>query len=330
MIYTNLAVSFFKQISDHNVLKDKSKEIAIRCPKCGDSKKSISKARLYISKENPMFICFNCGYSGSILKLFSDNNKELNQNNYKKYINIDNLSFQYKDKDYYSKKNELDINEVNNEIQSYQIEYLFNRFGKFDLNKFNFLKDKLIFNIDYIWNHITNNYNGHNGWLYTTYNQIKNNSIGFISHNNNKVGFRLINGDKRYINMSLNSGEYFSDYFAFFKENYNIEYGKPLNVVIAEGAFDILNIYLKELEDADFYIAAQSNNYNQIMKFLLTNTNKYYFNLNFYIDQDFDDKVLKYFYNDNNKYIDSMRIYFNSEGKDFGEGQLNKRILKKF
>lgn len=330
MIYTNLALDFFKSISDHNVLKDKTKEIVIRCPKCGDSKKNLSKARLYISKEYPVFICFNCGYSGSILRLFSDNNNELDETNYKKYINIDNLQFEYKDKDYYSKKNELIVKEVNNEINQYQIDYLFSRFGEFNLEKLNFLKNKLIFNIDYIWDHISRNYVSYDSWLYATYTQLKNNSIGFMSYNNNKVGFRVIKGDKRYINMSLNSKEYFSDYFAFFKEEYCIQYGKPLNVVIAEGAFDILNIYLKNLEDADFYIAAQSNNYNQIMKFLLTNTDKYYFNLNFYIDQDFNDDVLKYFYNDNNKYIHSMRIYFNSQGKDFGEGIINKRLLKTF
>ena len=48
-------------------------KIHARCPICGDSKKSLSKKRLWVSELEEFFVyhCFNCEASGSFYKLFS-------------------------------------------------------------------------------------------------------------------------------------------------------------------------------------------------------------------------------------------------------------------
>lgn len=331
MIYTTKSIDFFKNISSGMQYKETSKEISIRCPYCGDSKKDLTKKRFYISKTQPTFICFNCGRKGNIQRLFNDYGVSITNENKNEYFN-NSININTYDAEYYTRKNNISYSSFNNDMTNEQFEYFKKRFIDFSKNDFDFLSEKIIYNIDYIWKNIEHNKIYDEKWLSSQYKDLKN-SIGFITYNNNKIAFRNLNKnlDFRYKNFSLTNEDYFSDYFSFYTPKYENNFSKPFSIVVAEGSFDILNIYLKNLQDdADFYISSQSNNYSMIIKFLLTNTNKSWFNIYFYIDTDYNVKNLDNFYFFNKKYINTMNIFFNSNNKDFGEGHINKRLLKKY
>lgn len=56
--------------------KDSGKHFLARCPICGDSQKSKYKKRLNVNWNNghPVYHCFNCGDSGTFVKLYSNVN----------------------------------------------------------------------------------------------------------------------------------------------------------------------------------------------------------------------------------------------------------------
>ena len=67
-------VSEFVYENFENITTEKNNEQFIaRCSLCGDSDKSKRKRRfyLYYNNGNPIYHCFNCGDSGTFLKLYS-------------------------------------------------------------------------------------------------------------------------------------------------------------------------------------------------------------------------------------------------------------------
>jgi hypothetical protein len=224
--------------------KESSNEIIIFCPYCDDSTRpKANHGHLYISKSMPVFNCFRCSSSGNLIRLlidigFDDEDILKYLSNFIRYKTI---------KDYYKvkkqttklkqiqdnviRKNIEFENRFKNEFFKYK-QYLYSRLGVVDYSKF------LI---------SPTFYNNKISCLFT-------NSI------NEDVTLRLVEEKQFHIN-SESSGKY------FFQEN-NFE--KYKQIVLAEGAFDIIPLYLYNLEFRDsYFIALNGKKYNSTIEELI-------------------------------------------------------------
>jgi len=138
-IYSNETIEFFHKISP-NIFKENHNEFMLRCPYCGDSKKNNTKTRLYISKKQPVFNCFNCNESGHIYKLLKDfktliyqnnifdnditKNKIFNDNYDPSTLNIKETKYSVK---YEKTKIKYNLNNDRNNINDEQKKYLIDR-----------------------------------------------------------------------------------------------------------------------------------------------------------------------------------------------------------
>lgn len=73
MIDYKIVYNFINENCENVSVLRKGSEFHARCPICGDSKKSLKKKRFHLdyNSGSPMFHCFNCGSSGSFIKLVS-------------------------------------------------------------------------------------------------------------------------------------------------------------------------------------------------------------------------------------------------------------------
>ena len=163
-----------------DVKKNNDEEIHMRCPICGDSKKSLSKARGHYYKKTGTYYCFNCGEFMSgikfasfvsgieekiILSEFSRNNingfiSELSGDNssiFEQHINLDPPGIVY--------PNTRDLNEKEISYLSYRRVTELQFFKELDFNGITAKQGDFLF-IPWYWNKKLLNYQIHNYMKY--------------------------------------------------------------------------------------------------------------------------------------------------------------------
>jgi hypothetical protein len=238
-------INHLKNISSY--YKESGKEIIIFCSYCDDSTRpKANHGHLYISKEYPVWNCFRCSSSGNLIRLLIDTGFE--DEDILKYLGS---LIKYKTvKDYYKTKTKItklkqiqdhitnrNLEFEKNQKEKYAIfkEYLYTRLGIADFNPF-------LISPTYFYNKLSCNFT---------------NSIG------ENVALRLIEPykDYRYHLFEETSGKYYFQEQNF--ENYS-------RVVLAEGPFDILNLYLyNDVFRNCFFISLNGKKYNSAIENLI-------------------------------------------------------------
>ena len=296
-------------------------ELYVRCPNCGDSKKSKLSAHFYIQMKPP-FVCYcqKCRYSGILnsamlekLQIYDsniiDNINEVNKDSaYNKYKN-----YTYKTKSQFK----IDYIEQETDATKKALEYFNNRFGVNEtletVNKFNIICDPIQF-FKYL-------YDKHN--IQLTYNPKFDyyNSIGFLSTDRKYMISRYIGNDEniiRYTNTAISNDE---DRSRIYNIKTKVDIMSPsITLVITEGIFDAIGIYYKEYSESENIIiaAACGKSFEQvIMSFI----KRGFLNLNIKIYSDADVDISFYTkMKKQNKIISTLpiEVYYNTLEKDCG------------
>lgn len=238
-------INHLKKIS--NYYNDHGKEIIMYCVYCDDATRPNPKhGHLYIDKTQPIFHCFRCDTSGTLLRLLIDSgfdDSEILQylSQFIKYRTI---------KDYYkTKKKSAKINQIQESILNKNIEFEKQYPSKYEIyNKY--LKTRLG-NVDFSKFLISPTY---------FYEKL---SCLFTNCDNEEVALRLIEPykDIRYHLFQETSGRY------YFQEK---DFDKYRRVVLAEGPFDMLPLYLYSDEFKNcFFIALNGKKYNSAIEWLI-------------------------------------------------------------
>jgi len=222
-------------------------EVAVRCPFCGDSVKS-SRPHLYIGTKNKYDILFYhcklCPASGVVtaetLRRIGINDIESLE--FIKRLNLlqkQNYSMKINGKNNYLAVNNYTIPTIINPEDSFKIEYLYQR-THIDFTDEKNIKDyKIILNLKNFL--LINNIPIYENMAYID--DISQHFVGFLSYNKGIINFRNINSDyikERYLNYTIDKSKRVP-FFYIPPCNVNPMTLYP-NIVLAEGAFDIICI----------------------------------------------------------------------------------------
>lgn len=249
-----------------NMFKINNNELIIFCPFCDDSIRhsgKIDHGHCYISLDYPVFNCFRCSASGSLLKLLLSTDYDDNigieyllefikYNFIKNKINIKHQKYSSKEINNILKDKHVSFHKKYSKEYDLFLKYIKSRIGKID--PINFL-------------------------IFPT---MKNNEIGcsFMNYNTQLVTTRWITNTKyRY------TDEKDSIYYFQKLDFYNIS-----DIVITEGCFDAINTYLYNRTFSprnSIYISSCGKKYISTIEYLLMNyilIGKY--NINIIFDND--------------------------------------------
>jgi hypothetical protein len=274
---TQELVNLLKTLPVSDVTTNK-KEISVRCPFCGDSKKNIRSSHLYIKldvqeNEAHTYYCQRCKSKGIVtstllkmLKLFD------NDLNVALGINLKNAS-KHNKKFRPIQKNKLIIpTPERSKINLVKLNFFNNRLGT-ELQLEDLPKYKIVTNLYDLLdaNKVTFLTNKKTHFVDT----LDKNFLGFISYDNNYTILRNLSKkvmpDLRYYNYNIFDN--YDNSKRFYSIPTHIDILKPkLNVVIAEGIFDILgvyfNVYNGEAPENTLFIAVNGVGYNLIFMHL--------------------------------------------------------------
>lgn len=224
------------------------KEVRVRCPYCGDSRKDLSSAHLYIEMRAPFrFHCFKCETSGVLnnqtlrdLEIFDTNINSalINANKvYKDSQGVQKVQIHNKHKNITNIADESvlttnSLNYFNSRFNTnLDAEYVSKKFRTV-LNPIKFFNDNKIY--------APNNH----------YDFGK--SIGFISSDTSHIVFRDISGmqKRRYYNFNMYPYDDESIASKIFNLSSSVDImSEKVNLVITEGIFDIIGVYLHFYKD---------------------------------------------------------------------------------
>ena len=228
---------FLQSIS--RVYDDKNQHIVIHCPYCDDATRDSSNVEkyghLYISKQLPVFYCHRCSIAGSILsllRLFKYDNKEKLEK-LSSHVKL-NFKKSYKLKIINKKiENKSFIKQkiLNCSVDHLNLffEYIKLRLGVINIGKFYIYPDYI-------------------------------NSMQVISFLNYNGQYSL----SRYISNKSTIRYYKGKEFYFFQNINNLE--NYDNIIITEGPFDLLNLYIYNKWQNTLYISINGKNYLNIIE----------------------------------------------------------------
>ena len=262
--------------------KKTSKEYIFFCPFCDDCNKK-THGHLYLAIDKPVFYCFRCNVSGNLKKLLQ-------------YIDYDNIPSELED--FYEPKtldysNNVTINNFNfidnirTEIYNFQNKYkkeyiIFENYLNQRLGHINFLKFLIV--PSFFKNNLVIKFYNYDGQLVTMRNI-------------------LIDNVRYYKPKDLTGIKYY-----FQSQEFKI----PSTITIAEGCFDIINLYLYNIFQDSLFYAILGNHYVKSVENLIINRlliGKH--NINIIFDND----VLNY--NEIQKILKRMPLIYNNPGLNF-------------
>ncbi len=267
-------INHLKKISSR--FDDKGNEIVIYCPFCDDSTRpgAHRHGHCYIAKKQPVFFCFRCSSSGTILKLLIETDFDDEETiEYLKQI----LSYKFIRNYKISKKSDSKkIDQIYSSIIEQNLSFL-----EKNRDKFNIFRQYLISrlgDIDYV-----------KFLIYPGMFKNKFLCCNFMNSDGELVIQRLIenSSEQRYIiNKNSNNLYYFQ----------NRDFEKFRKLVLAEGPFDVISLYLYNNMFRDcFFVGINGKKYiSTLEKFIIEDLLIGKFEVNFIFDKD----VLDY-----NKYL---------------------------
>jgi hypothetical protein len=306
------------------------KDIIIRCPYCGDSRKDPRKGHFYILNRSPYkFHCFKCETKGYM------NSEVLNKINVTDYSLVSMIN---KNLDDYKKKltykygtSLIDLNrrELNlypnqyTQMENGKIQYLNNRLGvemvESDVDKY-----RLILNMK---DFLTNNEMKMENYTKTKRDQkllslIQDYTIGFLTSDKSTIICRSLNPERtgfRYHNFALFPEDLDSKIFYSIKKKLDLSLLEH-KIIVTEGIIDIIGVYnhVTNKDDNPLYVANNGKNFNHVFDYIsrlsLLNAD-----IEIYSDKDVN---LDYYqklvqYNRLAKF-NGVRVFYNQIGKDYG------------
>ena len=309
MIYKDDFKTFLEQNLDP--VKERPKNFICRCPFCEMNAKK-KHYHLWISKTAPIFHCFSCEVGGGLYKLLQ------------KVAGTD-VSEKYVDKELVKKVSKDQIQRVEEPKKRLQLPeldevtfHLKSLFMKKRLGYTNMPMSSvkgLIFDANKFWEMnnipITSD-------LFRMKDFLQQNFVGALTENETKVIFRNIDPESefRYYKYQIRETE-FLDYYKLVGGDYYSN-----QVVLAEGIFDILSENLFDnlglRNSTKLYAAALSKGYESLIKSLVFHENIFKQNVVILSDQDVDINKYKNLKKYNGYLINSLVVYYNRSGKDFG------------
>lgn len=300
-------------------------EINIRCPYCGDSKKSLNKARFYL-KINPndnnkiVMNCFNCPVKGVLdeegLKLLgiTDSfliNGIISLNKSKaKYIGekIENIQF------------DIVIPKVKMKDKS-KIEYIQNRLG-IKLNKEDIDKYKIITSLkDFIKENTMYEIMCKPNML----DYVDRQFVGFLSFSNSHILFRNINDKEsfRWYKYPISKKSTGQKVIYSITNEVDLFTNEEIHINLSEGIMDIISINKnldRHMFDIDIAVggAFYKSTINMLIGMGFIGDNIV---LNIYSDNDIESTKLSFYKKDLSIYkniFKEINIYYNKSYKDFG------------
>lgn len=291
-------------------VKITGKNIICQCPYCEVGKEDKSHYHFYIALEAPIFHCFegDCSQKGTIPKLL----KKLNgTDDADKYIDKSKIHIKEEVEEYNTK--ELIFPEIIEKEHRAKISYLRKRFRYADIDikriKGLVLDVKKFIEINNL--KVRNKFPNY-------LNVIDSNYVGFCTEHNSLLILRNIyESDYRYEKISLSETQYL-DYYKIPSYNY---YSKTF--VLGEGIFDIFSEHINDSlglrSESKLYACALSTGYKALIQSLVYN--EQIFRPDIHILSDNGINLSKYhrLKKDIGYLINSLSVYYNRSGKDFGE-----------
>ena len=260
-------IDHLKNIS--KFFSDKGNEIIIHCPFCDDSSRPNASrhGHCYLSKTHPVFHCFRCSSSGTLLKLLVETDfqdEEIFE--YLKQI----LSYKFiKNYKYRMKKKETSkTDEIYDMIINQNLLFAQTNKYKFDIYK-QYLKER-IGDVDYIKFLITPGF---------FQNKL---TCNFHNRNSELVIQRLIETDKSNYRYHINRN---SDGLYYFQEK---DFEKFTRLVFTEGPFDMISLYLyNSIFKDSFFISINGKKYISVLEqFIIEDLLIGNYEVNFIFDAD--------------------------------------------
>lgn len=302
VLYGSNFIQMIKSIVPEANVASGAREVAIRCPYCGDSRNNPRATHFYISvPSNPDELSFydckkcpahgvltdsvlrkiGCNDATTMINMQIHNARVLKLPKYKtlKKINIYPLNNNY----------------IRNNVDNKQkLDYINNRLGS-NFSYKDILDLKIFLNLYDVINS--------NKLELTRYKSIVDDLdkyfIGFISFDNSFCGMRKITDkelyksiNKRYINYNLVNKMDGSKAYYIIPTNVDVLNPTPIRIHVAEGQFDVLGIFYS-LNDCNkyqnIYIAAGGKSYYQAVEFILTEIGIINYEIHLYPDKDVND-----------------------------------------
>ena len=297
-----------------------SKNLIVPCCWCEYGKQK-DHYHMYISLEAPIFHCFhaNCEKSGTLRKMLS-------------MLEGHDISDQFIDKDKLDefKKQKTIFVDTNSSIVPIKMPELnANRFPlkemyinkRFKFSNICLTRVKgLIFDVDEF---ISINNIPVNETLFRLRDYLHNNFVGFLTEHNTTVVFRNIDSTQtmRYFKMKIHDSS-FVDYYKLLGNN-----PKSKKIVLAEGIFDIFSEhtfdYLNIKNDVKLYASVLSSKYSALLKSIVYHEQIFKPDIIILSDRGIPIQQYKYFKKNYNYLINSLKIFYNKRGKDFGDNRVS-------
>lgn len=290
-------IHHIKQTS--RIYQERPGEIVVFCPYCNDAnrKANPTHGHLYISTHSPVFYCFRCNASGTILRLLLDT--EFND--------------------------EETLNYISKLIgKSTRLIYRINLETDKQIQKNNIIKEHLVFKktnpndyllfTKYITKRLGGSKNTIKFLIFPTYEKINGElylSCLFKNEEQQPTSSKII---------KLDSYKNYNGFYYFQKKDFT----KYKQIVITEGAFDMINVYIYSNQFPNtFFISANGKNYIGVIEKLLGDGlifGDYIVNIIF--DSDYNFRHLKYKIIKYVSYINNsiqLKFFKPLLGKDVGE-----------
>lgn len=307
----------------------------VRCPYCGDSKHSNHghfSILIDVNSDTPiLYRCFKCNESGLFTPQQAEDLGLGYDKNLTKSLDLYNRTassrsyFQDKVKNFYVPQFEESAENLR------KLDYINRRLGiQMQLTDCATFKIILSFKEFLKANHIPLKQSADDPSMlkYGTVNELDAKYVGFLSANNNKIIFRDITDSGffgRYYKITLDLMNRSPNSFYSFLSQFNLLYTEPIEIHIAEGAFDIMGVYFNlphEYSQNSLYFGNGGYGFGTILKYLIYTGVTTDVNLHIYSDADKTDAdhlrlLSKPLYQ---TWIDHVYVHRNafSGEKDFG------------
>lgn len=305
-----------------------SNNIITRCPVCWDRHRKEGKdhKHLYISLEAPIFNCFQsgCYTKGLVGKLI-------------KYIEGKDTSEKFVNKQEIKKYEKLKVSETRTKKEKIKLQFPDLKQNVFRNKEF-YLKKRLKFqniNLHNIYGLVfdirefldSNNIVG-DMKLNKMKDFLHNNFIGFVTRNNSSIIFRNIDHTSkfRYYKYKLVNTN-FMDYYCIN----NINRNDKNTIVLSEGIFDIFCEYLfdstNNKNDTRLYASSNSDKFQSIIKSIIFDEQMFRPDVKILSDQGINLDFYKRIKHFNKHIINTLTVYYNKAGKDFGDLQIPTKFV---
>ncbi|MDD3172167.1 MAG: hypothetical protein PHF63_00610 [Herbinix sp.] len=322
-----------KLLSIPKAKKISNKEIALRCPFCGDSRRDPNKTRFYINIDTEnnkpiLYYCFNCpahgiltpdvlrllelsdlSLNGELLRYNKNSNKgsRISGKRYQKNIRVPKYSI--------SEKSQKKCDYINSRLGlNYNVDYWTKFKIIFDLEEFMKLNKKIEFG-----------FNDREKWILDNY------YVMFItSKNDYLISRNITDKGQRYKKTPIFKNNDNSFKFYSIPNQIDILTTNTININIAEGTFDILgvfhNVRNREVKD-NIYVSVTGSGYKSVIYYILSEGIVNNVSLNIYSDSDKDVNYYKEQLKDYLIWFQSVKVIYNTLYKDFGvpKDMINQR-----